>query len=138
MRLMAMCTTKLVFGCIFFVGSAMADEISKDQVKPQKPLTKIQQEFCNYTDYGELQCDSPGSGMCWAKGHDPFLDQSPAVVDVGHPDSPNYEKGELCSTFNDRYTPESPLIMEEKPGYYVNKKDCQKMLADRLNVVCRF
>ena len=52
---------------------------------------------CTY-DGGILNCPGPGTGMCWAKGHNPYLDQPPLSIDVGtDPRSPDFGHGERCS-----------------------------------------
>jgi TPR repeat protein len=50
---------------------------------------------CSYVD-GQLACPGPGTGLCWAKGHNPWLDQPPLSIDVGNRGSPDYDHPERC------------------------------------------
>jgi hypothetical protein len=107
MRLRALIVTlaELLIVGVLFTSLTAADDVSNAQPKPHNPLPKNQQEgLCEYDESGSLWCASPGTGICWAKGHDPYLDEPPAVVDVGNPESPNYEHGELCADPDRRKT----------------------------------
>ena len=54
---------------------------------------------CSWVN-GKLFCESPGTGMCWAKGHDPLKGESPArSIDVGNDQSsPDAGHSEGCSS----------------------------------------
>ena len=47
---------------------------------------------------GKLFCPSPGTGMCWEKGHNPWKGETPArALDIGNgPSSPDFDHPERC------------------------------------------
>lgn len=52
---------------------------------------------CSYVN-GRLFCPSPGTGLCWAKGHNPYFNEPPFAIDVGtDKNSPDYGHPERCS-----------------------------------------
>lgn len=62
-----------------------------------RQLSENQRDLCSYDESGFLICAGPGTGLCWAKGHNPNFDEPPMSIDVGNPGSPDYGKAELCS-----------------------------------------
>lgn len=46
----------------------------------------------------EIECASPGTGLCWKSGHDPRKGQKPWSIDVGGDgSSPDFDHDERCS-----------------------------------------
>jgi hypothetical protein len=75
----------------------------------QIALTKNQASIgCSIDENGVLSCPGPGTGLCWAKGHNPYFDETPLSIDVGNPGSENFGREELCSVMPDRGLKVSP------------------------------
>lgn len=70
---------------------------------------------CSVDEDGILNCPGPGTGLCWAKGHNPYFDELPLSIDVGNPGSENFGREELCSVMPNRKLKISPKIETCKP-----------------------
>jgi hypothetical protein len=82
----------------------------------QTVLTENQASVgCTVGEDGILSCPGPGTGLCWAKGHNPYFDESPLSVDIGNPGSENFGREELCSVTPDRSQKISPKIETCEP-----------------------
>lgn len=79
---------------ILATGAVIVTELAPNQTRQ---LSKNQRDLCSYDESGFLRCAGPGTGLCWAKGHNPNFDEPPMSIDVGNPGSPDFGKAELCS-----------------------------------------
>jgi len=79
---------------VLATGAVVVTELAPNQTRQ---LSKNQRDLCSYDESGFLICAGPGTGLCWAKGHNPNFDEPPMSIDVGNPGSPDYGKAELCS-----------------------------------------
>jgi hypothetical protein len=61
---------------------------SKTPVGPVWLNEKQREAGCSILDANELFCPSPGTGMAWKKGHNPWLGQSAEAFSVDPCDSP--------------------------------------------------
>jgi len=113
--------TFVVFGLLAAASAAQADELTTNQ----------QSAGCSMVE-GALSCPSPGAGRCWAKDHDPALDQPPAVIDVGlDPASPDHGHAERCSGFA------PPISPGDNPAFERGAFDSGKPATSPLPTVCR-
>jgi hypothetical protein len=89
-------------GCVYRSGNMPAPLNPSDPEDTQlylacrtKPIPEVNQAIagCGYTNWGprrwRLACPGPGTGLCWAKGHDPYRNEPPESVE--------WTKDELCS-----------------------------------------
>ena len=85
-----------------YVWASNPPALADFQVRPLQPVVRRvtpnqQRAGCSYED-GQLMCPGPGTGLCWAEGHNPYLDEPPLSIDVGiNPKSPDFGHEERCS-----------------------------------------